>query len=185
MFWEAFSGRKTDDNRFNSNLYTYFEGDEIGLAGKEREKPLEDEKNILVPASEEDDIPEEFEAIMEELPAETKKRMHRMMVQEFGMIGISQASQESAIAKKITPEHITEYLGGAREQMQKEYTDRFHQKLFITIWVVVALLFFFGVMFLFKESPDEINSILIPVATFLAGIFGGYGVGRRKSGTDD
>ena len=121
---------------------------------------------------------------IDNLPKETKQFV-KMAVQEFGMMGISHFSQENEVAKKINESHITNYLEGAREQMQNEYKERHEKKIFTVVLVFLALVAFIVIIILLKDKPEILEKIIYSVAGFVAGAFGGYGFGRRHSQDSD
>lgn len=123
---------------------------------------------------------------IDNLPTDTKKRLvKRMVVQEFGMMGVSRSPLENEVAKKLNETHITKYLDGTQEQIQKEYQERHERKLFTFALVFLALVFFIAVIILLKDSPDILEKIIYSVTGFLAGAFGGYGFGKHKGKDDD
>lgn len=127
--------------------------------------------------------PTDFSTIfedIEELPVEAKK-----VIQTFGMMGVGHFSQENAIAKKINEDHITNYLDGAKLQMQNDYKERHERKIFILILVALALLFMIGIIFLLNDEPNILEKIIYSVVSLVAGAFGGYGVGRHSGQNDD
>lgn len=116
---------------------------------------------------------------------DAEQQMKLMVQQTFGMMGISQISQENEIAKKIGPEHITEYLAGARENMQNTFKERHESKIFTALLVALALVFFVVIIILLRENSDLLEKIIYSVGGLIAGAFGGYGFGRHKKGNDD
>lgn len=137
----------------------------------------------MSPASPKPEEPTDFSAILEdieELPVEAKK-----VIQTFGMMGVGHFSQENAIAKKINEEHITNYLDGAKLQMQNEYKERHERKIFVVFLVALALSFIIGIIFLLKDQPAILEKIIYSVAGLVAGAFGGYGFGKHSGRDDD
>ncbi len=132
-------------------------------------------------ADDQDVLPEEVEATLEGFPDEAK----RLVIQEFGMMGMGRISQESAIAKKINEEHIASYLEGSREQMRNSFKEHRENKIFAVILVTVALVFFTIMIVLLKDNTDVLEKIIYSVAGLIAGAFGGYGFGRHKGQDDD
>lgn len=146
-----------------------------------------EKKDISSPSDDADDvvIPEEVETILEGLPENTKKRVEKLVVQEFGMMGIGRLSQENEIAKKINEEHITNYLNGAKEQMHNDFKERHERKIFTVILVGLALIFILLVIILLKENTDVLEKIIYSITGLVAGAFGGYGFGRHTNQDDD
>lgn len=135
-----------------------------------------------------DDEPKEMGSIIKEienLPTDAKQLVEKMVVREFGMMGVSHISQENEVAKKINEAHITNYLDGAREQMQNDYKERHEKKIYTIVLVLLALAFFITIIVLLKDNPDILEKIIYSVAGLIAGAFGGYGFGKHKSQDDD
>lgn len=147
----------------------------------DREKKATDEAKEPVVSTPVD--PEEVEDLFSGLDNEEKAQL--LVRQTFGMMGITQMSQENEIAKKITPEHITEYLGGAREQMRNSYKERHERKIFTTVLVALSLVFFVAIIVLLRDNPDVLEKIIYTVGGVVIGAFGGYGFGSRKSKGDE
>lgn len=131
-----------------------------------------------------DIIPEEVKEVLKRVPSSERKTIEKIMIQSsFGMMG--QVNQETSISKKITSEHITQYLDGARENMKNVFHERRENKIFIFGLVVVALIFFVILVCLLKSNPELLEKIIYAVIGLVAGAFGGYGVGRHKRTDDD
>lgn len=101
------------------------------------------------------------------------------------MMGVGHFSQENAIAKKINEEHITNYLDGAKLQMQNEYKERHERKIFVVILVALALSFIIGIIYLLNDKPTILEKVIYAVVNLVAGAFGGYGFGRHVGKNDD
>lgn len=135
-----------------------------------------------------DENAEDIESIIddiENLPTDAKKLVKKLVVQEFGMMGIGHISQENEIAKKINEEHIANYLDGAKEQMQNDYKERHERKIYTVTLVFLALLFFIAIILILKDNPDVLEKIIYSVAGLMAGAFGGYGFGKHSNRSDD
>lgn len=89
-----------------------------------------DKENQLLNNPEEDNLDEaELENVLDSVPPEHRKVIERMMISSsIQMRSIS--SPETAVMKKITPEHISKYLNGAELEMKNSYTEKFHRKIF-------------------------------------------------------
>lgn len=86
----------------------------------------------------------------------------------------------SAISKKITEEHISEYLSGSREEMQKSYQEKRDRKIFSFLISLLGIVFVLIVIVLLKDSPDMLEKILYAAGGVVAGAFGGYGYGKSR-----
>lgn len=134
-------------------------------------------KNIAETNDEDTKTSEDDISGLLELPRE-ERRMIRSVMASVQMI--QRTGTDTAVASKITEEHITQYLNGARENMQLEHRDK-HQ-LRITTLIAMALigLFLVVVILLLKDNPDVMEKIIYAVGGVLIGAVGGFGIGRYK-----
>lgn len=105
-----------------------------------------------------------------------------MMISSIQMRSIS-SPPEAVVMKKLTPEHISQFLDGASQEMQKSYAERFHKKKFTFLTMIVAMAFFVVVIILLRDDTDVMEKVIYAVGGVCAGAFGGYGL--AKKGTDD
>lgn len=127
----------------------------------------------------ENDIPEEIAEILEDLPKDKKTSMAKLMVQSIGITG--RVSQESAISKKITSEHIGQYLEASKENMEKEFQEHRENKIFAVIIIIIALIFFGFLVVFLKDNPSLLEKLIYSIGGVIAGAFGGYGFGKRQN----
>ena len=71
----------------------------------------------------------EIEEALESVPPEHRKVIERMMISSSVQMR-SIVSPETAVMKKITTEHISQYLNGAEQEMKNSYAEKFHKKVF-------------------------------------------------------
>lgn len=118
--------------------------------------------------------------VLDGVPEEERKVIEKRMVSMFQMGG--SFSPESAISKKITEEHITQYLDGAREDMRNSYSEKKQGKIFLFLSLLLSMVFFIAVIVILKDQPDIMEKIIYTLGGLIAGAFGGYGFGKKKSG---
>ncbi len=128
------------------------------------------------------EIEAELEEVLDSVPPEHRKTIERMMISSIQMRSIS-SPPEAAVMKKLTPEHISQFLDGASQEMQKSYAERFHKKVFTFLTMIVAMAFFVVVIILLRDDTDVMEKVIYAVGGVCAGAFGGYGLAKR--GTDD
>lgn len=97
------------------------------------------EKEDAAEASEKE-VEAEIEEVLEKIPPEHRKVFEKMMISSVQMRSIS-APPEAAVMKKLTSEHISQFLDGAAQEMQKSYTEKFHKKVFTFLTMIVAMFF--------------------------------------------
>lgn len=156
-------------------------------SGGKKEKAVQQRKPVeSVPAGDEAESVEGIEALIEQLPEDKREQVQKLVIQEsFGMMGIGRLAPENELAKKINETHITNYLDGAREQMQNDYKEKHEKKIFTVVLVTLALAFFTAIIVLLKDNPDVLEKIIYSVGGVIVGAFGGYGFGKQKRDDDD
>ena len=120
----------------------------------------------------------EIEEALDSVPPEHRKMFERMVISSVQMRGVS--TPESAVMKKITSDHITQYLDGAKQEMKNMYNEKFQKKIFIFSTMFLSMVFFIIVVVLLKDNPDVMEKVLYTVGGVIAGAFGGYGIGKNK-----
>lgn len=155
--------------------------------GGKKEKAVQQTKPVeAAPSGDDADGVESIEALIENLPEDKREQVQKLVIQEsFGMMGIGRYNPENELAKKINETHITNYLDGAREQMQNDYKEKHEKKIFTVVLVALALIFFTAIIVLLKDNPDVLEKIIYSVGGVIVGAFGGYGFGRQKRDDDD
>lgn len=128
------------------------------------------------------EIETELEEVLDSVPPEHRKTIERMIISSVQMRSIS-SPPEAVVMKKLTPEHISQFLDGASQEMQKSYAERFHKKIFTFLTMIVAMIFFVVVIILLREDTDVMEKVIYAVGGVCAGAFGGYGF--AKKGADD
>ena len=121
----------------------------------------------------------EIEEALESVPPEHRKVIERMIISSSVQMR-SIVSPETAVMKKITTEHISQYLNGAEQEMKNSYAEKFHKKVFTFLSMIVAMIFFVIIIILLKEIPDVMEKVIYAVGGVIAGAFGGYGLGKNQ-----
>lgn len=136
------------------------------MAGNESESSLNNETESL---------PAEIDEVLREIPEEK-----RTLIKERISVFMSGQEPESAISRKMTPEHISTYLKDAGDDMRLTHRERSQSRLF----VFIIGLFVFGligmVILTFQDKPDMIEKVIFAVGGCAAGFIGGFGYGRSK-----
>ncbi len=123
------------------------------------------------------EMPPDIAEVVEALPPEQQTAI-RLMISTFQMTGRN--STESLIAKQFKPEHITAYLDGARENMQREYQDKRENRKSLLIGLGMVLLVLCVLIIVFKENIVQLKDIIIAILGFVGVAFGGYGFAKSK-----
>ena len=148
---------------------------------------MDEKKQIAKEKDETDELPEggkeieaELEEVLDSVPPEHRKIIERMMISSVQMRSIS-SPPETVVMKKLTPEHISQFLEGASQEMQKNYAERFHNKVFTFLTMIVAMIFFVVVIVLLRDDTDVMEKVIYAVGGVCAGAFGGYGLAKKRA----
>lgn len=116
---------------------------------------------------------------LDDMPPEKKKVVERSITSI--MMGTAmQESPTQEIFKKITEEHITEFMATSREQMKEEYKESRHRRVFSGIIFLVACIFFIVIIVILKNNPAVMEKIIYSAIGMVMGILGGYGYAKNK-----
>ena len=126
-------------------------------------------------------FPKEIEKIfdMQDLPKEEKHKVKRIMGMSMQMGGV--ISPQLELMRKMTPDHISEFLEGQREAARGQLKESRENKIFYAFIIVVVLLAMLALVVLLRDNPDTMEKVIYAVGGFVAGIFGGYGFGKSKT----
>lgn len=129
-------------------------------------------------AATESSIPKEIDEALNSIPdKEQAKVVRSIMSMQFGAIS---ATPENAISKKITSEHITQYLTDSSKAMQESFKERRDDKIFKGVALFITLVFVVILIILLKDNPNVMEKIIYAIGGLVAGCLGGYGYGYRK-----
>lgn len=145
--------------------------DETSITDKDTIIP-EGNDNVL-----EDDV---MDAILGNIPVSEEdrpeiKKMIGMSMQMGRVI-----SPEMEIMKKMTPEHITEFLETQKQAMQNEFKESKDTKIFLVVVLIIFLVFIIALVVLLKDKPDILENVLYTLGGLIAGVLGGYGFGKTR-----
>lgn len=117
------------------------------------------------------------EEILEDAPEEVRHEVKKMMM-SMSMGGVMSPSIE--LMKKLTPEHVSEFLIGQREAVNNQFKESRDSKVFLGISLVVILSFVVILVVLLKDSPDILEKVLYTLGGLITGLLGGYGFGKSR-----
>lgn len=120
----------------------------------------------------------EINEILESVPEEQKGTILKMMISSVQMKSMS--SSENTISKKITEEHITQFLDVSKADMENSYAEKKQKKIFVFASLFLVMVFFVIIIILLKDIPDVMEKIIYSVVGLVAGAIGGYGYGKIK-----
>lgn len=139
----------------------------------EEDKTLETEKDTS------DTIEQELDAILDGISKEDRHAVRRVMGMSMQMGGV--ISPQLELMKKMTPDHISEFLQGQREATKFQFKENRENKIFFCIILIIALAFVILVIQLLKDTPDIMEKVLYTAGGFVVGVIGGYGFGKTRN----
>lgn len=83
--------------------------------------------------------------------------------------------------KKISQEHITDFLAASKEEMRESYKERRDRKIYSTIMLLIALTFITVIILILKSMPEIMEKVIYTIGGVVLGAFGGYGYGKTKN----
>lgn len=128
-------------------------------------------------------FPKDIEEILEGMPEDQRKHVRQMVVSSFQMGGM--IPTENTISKKITEDHITQFLEGSKINMEHSYAEKKQRKIFAVVAMILTMGFIIAIIVILKDNPDIMEKIIYTIAGLIAGAFGGYGIGKRKNSDDE
>ncbi len=128
------------------------------------------------------DITDGIEEILDDIPEEKRKIVEQTMIAGISMI--SQNSPDTAIAKKITSEHIDKFFDMQEKGMDYQYKDTKSKRIFISVLVIIVLIVLIVLVVLLKNNTDVLIQLVTPIISLVVGAFGGYGYGKSKRDDD-
>lgn len=126
----------------------------------------------------EENFDSDFDEILEGIPAEERHEVRRIMGMSMKMGGI--ISPEMELMKKMTPEHVTEFLTTQKKAMENQYIENRENKIFLFLVLLIVLAFIVILIILLKDNPEMMEKVLFSLGGLVTGLFGGYGLGRYK-----
>lgn len=122
---------------------------------------------------------ENIDEILEGVPEKHKKTIQKLIISSIQMRGM--ISSENEVAKKITEEHITQYLEGTKLEMENSYEEKKHKKILVFLTIFLTMAFIVVIILLLKDIPDIMEKIIYTIGGLAAGAIGGYGFGKFKN----
>lgn len=137
---------------------------------KEAIEPTEDDENL---------IDKELDSILENVPKEGRHEVKKMIGMSMQMGGI--ISPQMELMKKMTPEHVSEFLDTQKKTMQNQFKENRENKIFLFSVLTIVLIFIVVLIVLLKDKPEIMEKVLYALGGLITGILGGYGLGKSKS----
>lgn len=141
---------------------------------------MEEDKLLESGEDTNDTLGEEFDTFFENMPKEDRHVARKMLGMSMQVGGV--ISPQLEIMKKMTSDHISEFLQGQREATKFQFKENRENKIFFGFILIVMLAFVIVVIQLLKATPEIMEKVLYAAGGFIAGVIGGYGFGKTKSG---
>ena len=116
---------------------------------------------------------------MENVPKEGRHEVKKMIGMSMQMGGI--ISPQMELMKKMTPEHVSEFLDTQKKTMQNQFKENRENKIFLFSVLTIVLIFIVVLIVLLKDKPEIMEKVLYALGGLITGILGGYGLGKSKS----
>ena len=121
-------------------------------------------------------VPNEIDEVLDKVPEE-----QRSLIREQLSIFMSQQEPESAISRKMTPEHISTYIKDSGEDMRLRHGGKKQTRRCIFIIAVLTIILLGFIVYNFTDKPDVIEKIFFAVGGLIAGLIGGFGIGKSRA----
>lgn len=125
------------------------------------------------------ELPDEIEDILGSIPKESRHEVKRIVGMSMQMGGAF--SPQLELMKKMTPEHVSEFLQGQREASNNEFKESRDSKIFMAFVLAVVLVFVVVIVIQLKGNPDILEKVLYTIGGLITGLIGGYGFGKTRS----
>lgn len=141
-----------------------------------REHSFQDSDDIK---EDEIEVPDELRDILEDIPQEAQHKVKSIIGMSMRMGGV--ISPQLELMKKMTPEHVSEFLQGQREASNNEFKESRDSKFFMAFVLTAVLIFVVIIVVLLKDKPDIMEKVLYTIGGLITGLVGGYGFGKTRS----
>lgn len=125
------------------------------------------------------DEKEPFDEILEGIPKEERHEVKKMIGMSMQMGRVM--SPEMELMKKMTPEHVSDFLDTQKKAMEHQFEESRDNKIFIVIIMILILIFILALIFLLRDKPSIMEKVLYTLGGLITGLFGGYGYGKTKN----
>lgn len=119
-----------------------------------------------------------FEAMLDEIPQESRGEVKKMIGLSMQMGGV--ISPQTELMKKMTSEHVTAFLEGQREANNNQFKESRESKILAASLAFMVMIFIIVLIVLLRDKPDILEKILYTSGGLIAGAAGGYGFGKTK-----
>lgn len=142
-------------------------------------KPLNDKMIDHLEADQSTPDAEIIDKMLDDAPPKQKEVIKELMIsmQQMRM----ESNPASEVMKKLTKEHITNFLDASRDNMEKGYRDKNFHRLFLVVMALLMMSFIVIIVVLLKDNqPDMLEKVLYTGGGLVVGLLGGYGFGKSQ-----
>lgn len=144
--------------------------DENNQVGETKEVTKDEEK---------ENFGKEMDLILEGIPKESRHEVKKLVGMSMQMGGV--ISPQMELMKKMTSEHVSEFLATQKKEMENHYKENRENKIFLFAILLITLVFIILLIQLLKDKPDIMEKVLFTLGGLITGLFGGYGIGKSKN----
>lgn len=140
---------------------------------------MEEDKHLEAEKDTNDTLEDDLDTLLSNIQGEDRHTVRKMIGMSMQMGGV--ISPQLELMKKMTPDHISEFLQGQREATKFQFKENRENKIFFGIILIIALVFVVIVILLLKDTPEIMEKILYTAGGFVLGVLGGYGFGKTRN----
>jgi len=137
---------------------------------------IDDEKNNITKAGNEEENPEIPQEILDKLPPEDRVRIEKSL----SIMTMGSFRRHNPLEKITTSEHLTKIIDNADKESDREYRDKQISRIFVLLYIIIAAIVFVGLTYLLKNNPEMFKLVIPPITTLIAGSFAGFGFGYKS-----
>lgn len=128
---------------------------------------------------EKENLGNEMDSILEGIPKESRHEVRKLVGMSMQMGGV--ISPQMELMKKMTSEHVSEFLDAQKKEMENRYKENRENKIFLFAILLITLVFIILLIQILKDKPDIMEKVLFTLGGLITGLFGGYGIGKSKN----
>lgn len=137
------------------------------------------EEMLKTKENQQESFENELDSILENMPKEERHEVRKMIGMSMQMGGV--ISPQMELMKKMTPEHVSDFLDTQKKAMENQFKESRENKVFLFAVLLVTLVFVILLIFLLKDKPEVMEKVLFTLGGLITGLFGGYGIGKAKN----
>ena len=110
------------------------------------------EEMLKTKENQQESFENELDSILENMPKEERHEVRKMIGMSMQMGGV--ISPQMELMKKMTPEHVSDFLDTQKKAMENQFKESRENKVFLFAVLLVTLVFVILLIFLLKDKPE-------------------------------